>query len=101
MKAILATALAGSLALSAPCTQAYYHGHGGDALVAGLVGLGVGLAVAAPRTYYYEREPVYYAPREVVVERRYAVPRRIYYYDSYDYWPRHHHYYRRWHDWDD
>jgi hypothetical protein len=99
MKAILATTLTGALALAAPGVQAH-HGDG-NALAAGLLGLGVGLAVAAPRVYY-EREPVYYAPREVVVERRYVVPRRIYYYDSYDRWPRHHrHHYRRWHDWDD
>ena len=98
MKAILVTTLVGALALSAPGVQAGHHGSDGDAFVAGLLGLGVGLAVAAPRGYYYEPAPVYYAPREVVVERHYRAPRRVYYYDTYDDRPQYHRHHRHWDD---
>jgi hypothetical protein len=87
---ILTLALAGTLALSALPAQAGHHHHAGDALAAGLIGLGIGLAVTAPRTYYYDAPPVY-APSEVVIEREYVVPRRIYYYDDRPYYRHHHH----------
>jgi hypothetical protein len=90
---ILTLALAGTLVLSALPAQAGHH-HAGDALAAGLIGLGIGLAVTAPRTYYYDAPPVYYAPREVVIEREYVPPRRIYYDRPYRRHHRHHrHYY--------
>jgi len=94
---ILTLTLAGILALPVSQAQAYYHG--GDALAAGLFGLGVGLAVTAPRVYYSAPPPVYYAPREVVIEREYVPQRRIYYYDDDDrpYWRYRHH--RHYYDW--
>jgi len=99
-KSILTLTLVGTLAL--PMSQAQAGHHGGDALAAGLLGLGIGLAVTAPRAYYYDSPPVYYAPQEVVIEREYVAPRRIYYDD--DYRPhrrhhphhRHHDHYDRW-----
>jgi len=78
-RSILTLTLIATLAL--PLSQAQARHHGGDALAAGLLGLGIGLAVTAPRTYYYDSPPVYYAPREVVIEREYVAPRRIYYDD--------------------
>ena len=67
---VAATVLAGStLAMTAPAEARYrHHGNGNAALVAGIVGLGVGAAIASDRGYDrggyygYDSGPDYYAP---------------------------------------
>lgn len=97
-KTVLGTALAAStLAAAAPADAQYYrgyrhHGHGdttGAAILGGILGLGVGAAIASSANdrryrdryyddgYYYDRRP------RVVVRERYYVPPRAYYRDGY------------------
>lgn len=67
---VAATVLAGSsLAVTAPADARYHHGNGNTALVAGIVGLGVGAAIASDHGYGrsggyygYDSGPEYYAP---------------------------------------
>ena len=104
------TVLGGALAVSilvavAPAEAQYYRGRrdrGGDvatgAIVGGIIGLGLGAAIASsnrdryydrgyyygpgPRAYYRDR---YYAPPRVVYRQRYYAPPRAYYRDPYFY----------------
>jgi hypothetical protein len=67
---VAATVLAGSsLAVAAPAQARYHHGNGNAAIVAGIVGLGVGAAIASDNGYGrsggyygYDNGPDYYAP---------------------------------------
>ena len=66
---VAATVLAASgLAATAPAEARYHRGNGDAALVAGIVGLGVGAAIASDRgygggNYYaYDSGPAYYQP---------------------------------------
>lgn len=98
-KAVLGTALAASTVVAvAPAEAQYYRGRrdrGGDvatgALVGGIVGLGLGAAIASSnrdryydRGYYYDRAPRgyyrqrYYAPPRAVYRERYYAPRGYY-----------------------
>lgn len=68
---ILLTVLAMSLLIQIPIANARdHHGHG-DAFAAGLIGLGIGMAITAPRVYSrsywdddheYHRHPYHYRP---------------------------------------
>lgn len=97
-KMVLGTALAAStLAAAAPADaqryRGYRHGRGdstGAAILGGLVGLGVGAAIAssANRDRYddrgYYNDGYYYdQPRVVYRERYYAPPPRVIYRDRY------------------
>ena len=87
-KAVIGTALAAStLAATAPADAQYrgYRGHrgGGDAatgaIIGGIVGLGLGAAIASSnRDRYYDRgyydDGYYRAPPRVVYRQRYYAP---------------------------
>jgi hypothetical protein len=95
-KAVLGTALAASsLAATAPADAQYrgYRGHrgGGDAaagaIIGGIVGLGLGAAIASGnnRDRYYDRgyynDGYYRAPPRVVYRQRYYAPPVVVYRD--------------------
>src|SRR5689334_13145899 len=70
IKSLVAAAVlaGGTLTVAAPAEARYHHrGNGDAALVAGIVGLGVGAAIASDRgydrSYYaYDSGPAYYQP---------------------------------------
>ena len=71
---IAATVLAGTgLAGAAPAQARYHHDNGSTAIVAGILGLGIGAAIASDHgnygrsgSYYgYDSGPAYYAPAPV------------------------------------
>lgn len=96
-KVVLGTALAAStFAATAPAEAQYrgyrgyrHHGRGdaaGAAILGGILGLGVGAAIASNnnRDRYYDRGYYYDAPPRVVYrERYYEAPPRVIYRDRY------------------
>ena len=96
-KAVLGVGLAAStLVATAPASAQYYRGdryrhhRGGDAagaaILGGILGLGVGAAIASNnnRGRYYDRGYYYDAPPRVVYrERYYEAPPRVIYRDRY------------------
>jgi hypothetical protein len=70
-----------STLINVPLTEARSRHNRGDAVAAGLLGLGIGMAIAAPNIYYYYRDDDYY--------HRYPYYRR--------YWRRHHYPHRHRH----
>lgn len=89
---ILLTALAVNLLAQIPVANARDRHHGqGDALAAGLLGLGIGLAITAPRVYsrsYWHDDHEYYRYRRhhrPYQRHYYPRPNRPYYDDGYDY----------------
>lgn len=88
--ALAATALTAAAPADAQRYRGYRHHRGGDAatgaLLGGIVGLGIGAAIASSnrdryydRGYYADRGYYYDAPPRVIYREEYYAPRRGYY----------------------
>ena len=89
--ALAATALTAAAPADAQRYRSYRHHRGGGdvaagALLGGIVGLGIGAAIASnnrdryyDRGYYADRGYYYDAPPRVIYRERYYAPRRGYY----------------------